>query len=285
MSNDEFYIGWQGKAPKEISKHVIRAIVMIGAACVVVALLLGFNQKKFSSGNFEFGKLTEVTGVFSRTPIPSLKVAGSDDIFKNQPSITIPLIGFGKFGADGVMQELEKIHGASLEGLQLTVKGTLLYNDGKLLMQIDGNDKPLVKAEKPGHVQSSFSGQTDLGELSLKGEIVDPKCYFGVMKPGQGKPHKDCAIRCILGGIPPTLRVVDSEGRANYYLIVGPNGEAMNSAVQAYVAEPVSIKARAVRINDWIVLYTNPTAIEGISRRDFFIDDTSTITCVAINHQ
>lgn len=285
MSNDEFYIGWQGKAPKEISKHVVRAIVMLGAVCVAVALLLGFNQKKFGSGNFEFGKLTEVTGVFSRTPVLSLKVAGSNDIFKNQPSITIPLIGFGKFGADGVIQELEKNQGASLEGMQVTLKGTLLYNDGKLLMQIDGNDKPLVKAQKPEPVQNLSSLETDLGELSLKGEIVDPKCYFGVMKPGQGKPHKDCAIRCILGGIPPTLRVVDNEGRANYYLVVGPNGEALNSAVQEYVAEPVSITAKAVRMNDWIVLYTKPTAIEGISRRDLFMDDKSAITCVAINHQ
>ena len=45
--------------------------------------------------------------------------------------------------------------------------------------------------------------------MDVKGEIVDPKCFFGVMKPGEGKPHKDCAIRCILGGIPPVLKVTD----------------------------------------------------------------------------
>ena len=38
--------------------------------------------------------------------------------------------------------------------------------------------------------------------VTLKGEIIDPKCYLGAMKPGGGKTHKACAMRCIAGGIP-----------------------------------------------------------------------------------
>lgn len=285
MNNEEFYIGWQGKASKRIATHIKRTVVLIGVGLVSIAFVFGINQKKFSKGNFEFGKLTEVTGIFSAKPIPSLLVAGTQDIFNNQPSITIPLIGFGKFGADGVIRELEKKEGKALDGLQLTLKGTLLYNDGKLLMQIDGNDQPLVKATKLENAEKISPAPIEMGEFTLKGEIIDPKCYFGVMKPGQGKPHKDCAIRCILGGIPPTLRVVDKEGNANYYLIVGPNGEPMNKAVQHFVAEPVSIKAKAVRVNDWILLYTNQGSIEEISRRELFFNDTTTIACAAITHQ
>jgi hypothetical protein len=29
--------------------------------------------------------------------------------------------------------------------------------------------------------------------MTLTGEIVDSKCYLGVMNPGQGKVHRDCA--------------------------------------------------------------------------------------------
>ena len=44
-----------------------------------------------------------------------------------------------------------------------------------------------------------------LGEVDLVGEILDSKCWFGAMRPSQGKPHKACASLCIRGGIPPAF--------------------------------------------------------------------------------
>jgi len=32
-----------------------------------------------------------------------------------------------------------------------------------------------------------------MGERTLRGEVIDPKCYIGAMKPGGGKTHKACA--------------------------------------------------------------------------------------------
>jgi len=118
--------------------------------------------------------------------------------------------------------------------------------------------------------------------MKLRGEIVDPKCFFGVMKPGEGKPHKDCAIRCILGGIPPVLHVVDRNGANNYYLIVGANGEMMNKAVQNYVAAPVEILAKAVRYNDWIVLYVSDKNINEISKSALY-QGSDMVACSTCN--
>ena len=39
--------------------------------------------------------------------------------------------------------------------------------------------------------------------MVVEGEIVDSKCHLGVMKPGEGPTHRDCAVRCLLGRIPP----------------------------------------------------------------------------------
>ena len=39
------------------------------------------------------------------------------------------------------------------------------------------------------------------------------------MKPGEGKPHRDLAIRCKLGAISPVLAVKNTKGEANYYLV------------------------------------------------------------------
>ena len=265
MKHDEFFIGWMPKAPEGFSKHVKKALMVLMVIVAFTGILLSLMQRKFGTGNFEFGKLTEVKGIYFNAPVPFLKAINGKDIFGNPSFITIPLIGFGKFGAAGTIDEIQKQKGISLDRKEVTMKGTLLYNDGKLLMQIDANDSFLVSLG--GDAEASLLPVSkDMGDLTLRGEIVDPKCFFGVMKPGEGKPHKDCAIRCILGGIPPVLKVTDEKGNENYYLIAGPNGEKMNEVVKDFVAEPVTINAKVVKYDDWIVLYVRE---KGIARYSY----------------
>jgi hypothetical protein len=138
---------------------------------------------------------------------------------------------------------------------EVTLKGTLLYNDGKTMLQIDRKDNPVVTISATAVPAQLWQHKKQLGVFRIKGEIVDPKCFFGVMKPGEGKPHRDCAIRCILGGMTPMLVVKNDRGEANYYILVGPSGEKMNEAVQDYVARPVEMEARLVLCDDWIIAY------------------------------
>ncbi|HET9825407.1 MAG TPA: hypothetical protein VFP87_08735, partial [Chitinophagaceae bacterium] len=120
------------------------------------------------------------------------------------------------------------------------------------------------------------------GTLKIKGEIIDPKCYFGVMKPGEGKVHRDCAIRCILGGIPPVFHVQNQIGQSNYYLIVGPHGEKMNEAVKDFVAEPIEIEARLIKYDDWVVMYVkDKEAIHRISYLSLSRNDVQVMACAA----
>ncbi len=264
MKLDEFYIGWMPKAPASFSKHVRKVILALVIVTVVLVTILSLGQIKFGTGNFEFGKLTEVKGIYFNTPIPMLKVINGKSIFGKLNYVTVPLIGYGKHGAEGIINESEKEKNISLNQREVTMKGTLLYNDGKLLMQVDSNDHYLISiGDEAG--ASLLPDVKNIGELTLSGEIVDPKCFFGVMKPGHGKPHKDCAIRCISGGIPPVLRVTDDAGNENYYLIVGPNGEKMNEAVKDFVAEPVSLHAKVARYDDWIILYVQQNSLKRYS--------------------
>jgi hypothetical protein len=264
--NNEFYIGWMPKAPASFAKHIKKVLLVLLVVVITVGVLAGLSQKKFSTGNFEFGTLTEIKGIYFNRPVPCIKVVNGKDILGRLSYVTIPLVGFGKTGAQGVISDIEKEKHVSFDQKEISLKGTLLYDDGKLLMQIDGNDKPVVQIGKNADT-SLLPALENLGEMQIKGEIIDPKCYFGVMKPGQGKPHKDCATRCILGGIAPVLRVTNDEGATNYYLIVGAHGERMNEAVKDFVAEPVTLHARAVRYDDWIVLYVN--AVNGIERYSY----------------
>ncbi len=274
MNNSEFYIGWMAKAPASFTKTVKKVLLILFPAALIIGYLLSTTQKKFSTANFEFGKTTEVKGIYYNNPVPMLKV-----IDKNNLSIALLLVGYGKHGAETAIRELEKEKGVSLNGKEVTLKGTLIYNDGKTLLQIDKNDNPIVNIGAESSVQLE---QKDLGNQIIRGEIIDPKCYFGVMKPGEGKVHRDCAIRCILGGIPPVLHVQNEKGESNYYIIVGPNGEKMNEAVQDIVAEPVSMEARVVQQGDWIILYTGIESIKRISYAQLQNPDARVIAC-AVN--
>jgi hypothetical protein len=253
MDNSEFYIGWQPEAPQSFAKHIYKALIVLGAVVIAAAMVLSLQQKKFSTANFEFGQLTEVKGIYQKYPVPSLKVITKQDAFGNLSYITLPLVGYGKFGAEGIIAELEKESNTSFDKKEVTFRGTLIYNDGKTLLQIDKHDHPMINAAVAG--QQLKPVVKELGAVTLTGEIIDPKCYFGVMKPGHDKPHRDCAIRCMAGGISPVFYVRNEKGEADYYLIVGPDGEKINHRLKDFVAEPVLLKARAVQYDDWVILY------------------------------
>ncbi len=278
---DEFYIGWVGKTPPTFAALTKRFVLVLLPVIILLGVLLAVSQKKFGTGNFEFGTLTEVRGIYFDKPVPNLRVVTGFGLEGNNSFVTIPLIGYGKFGADGAISDIEKAKHAVLNGKWITLKGTLLYNDGKALMQVDIGDNPITNiADVTPHPMTVDSEQ--LGSITVKGEIIDPKCYFGVMKPGEGKPHEDCAIRCILGGMPPMLHVVDGSGRINYYFIVGHDGGKINNSIKNYIAGPVAITGKAIQYGDWVVLYTDgPQSITAISKSALWQPKGSIMACAA----
>ena len=106
-----------------------------------------------------------------------------------------------------------------------------------------------------------------LGTVTLTGEIVDSKCYLGVMNPGQGKVHRDCAARCLSGGIPPIF--ITTDGREQF-LLVGLDGRALGrDALREFVAESITIQGRVLARGDSQLLEIDPrsSADEYDSRR------------------
>ncbi|HEX2608064.1 MAG TPA: hypothetical protein VHK91_11825 [Flavisolibacter sp.] len=246
MKEDHFYIGWQDKAPMPYKRFVKGIVIGWIILAAILGSVLPARQRTFSKATFEYGKLTQLTGIYFSLPVPHLLVN------RQQGSVMIPLVGYGKHGAAGIMSELEQQAKISLNARELTLKGTLIYGDGKTLMQVDGNDQPLVAVSKLGIMEQE--AEKALGPLTVNGEVVDPKCYFGVMKPGEGKAHKDCAIRCILGGIPPVYSLTDERGLKSYLLLVNANGEPVNEQVRDLVGIPSTLSGQAYRYADWTLL-------------------------------
>jgi hypothetical protein len=275
--SDTFYIGWMPRAPKPLAKYIRWIAIGLAVLVVMTSALLALRQKKFSTASFEFGQLTEVHGIYQQFPVPSIKVMTAQDAFGHTTYITMPLVGYGKFGAEGTISQLEKERKTSLDNREVTFKGTLLYSDGKTLLQVDSHDDPLINI---GALSKNGLAHEikELGTVQLTGEVLDPKCYFGVMKPGHGKPHRDCAIRCIEGGMSPVFYVRNEAGEANYYLILDANGEKMNEDLKDHISEPISLQARAVQFDDWVILYVDgKDKIKRTGGLSWFKDET--ISC------
>jgi len=162
------------------------------------------------------------------------------------------LVATGKFGAAELVE--------GFDGEQVRLLGTLIYRDDRTMIEVaDGSIAVLDETDPEWRRVFRPPLPTGEGRHTLVGEIVEAKCFLGVMKPGNLKPHRACAVRCISGGIQPVLVVRDAEGLATYYLLVSATGEPVNDAVLDMVAEPVEITGKIVRYADTLVLAADPS--------------------------
>ncbi len=244
--NDDFFIGWLPSAPKAYAGRSRLFVWVLALALPLLALLIVVGQRGFSPAVFEYGELTELEGVLRLQPAPMLQLDAGTSLL---------LVGAGKHAADAFLEKMEAGLGSNLDGKKAKLKGYLIYYDGKGLFEL--SEDSVVEIVGPDMKYAPAAVET-LGELSLCGEIVDPKCFFGVMKPGEGKPHRSCAVRCIAGGIPPVLKVEGEHGESNYYLLKGPQGQAINAQVLDYVADAVKVKGQLELQGDWYVLKLDP---------------------------
>lgn len=257
--DSEFYIGWQASAPPATARAVRSFVIGLCLFVPLLAAAIVFYQNGFSNGVFEYGKTTELKGVFTRKPFPFLRVANGTDPSGNTVFQKILLVGTGKFGF--VIDSINVKDGAFVN-----VSGFLIYNDGKTAMQVKSM-APISAESTPGGDAAPNRGSTiTASAITLQGEITDPKCLLGVMNPGQGKPHRDCAVRCISGGLPPLLKVANADGDTEYYLLADPDGNPVNNRILDFVGDAVALCGRLEQQSDWWVLYADPNTIKRINK-------------------
>ena len=186
-----------------------------------------------------------------------LRVEVAKGDFKN-----VVLLGFGKFSANPYLKKVQE-ETPNLNGKKLTIEGNLIYYNGKTLMQITDEEKVSLVDNS---VTPFPSGQ-EITQMVFQGEIIDPKCYFGVMKPGKGKIHRSCAVRCISGGIPPVFATTDGNNVAKYFLLTDVNGNPINQEVLPFVGQPANIAGMVEKLgDDWFVIKTDINQIELLNK-------------------
>ena len=241
--NEEFYIGWLPLMPSRLAAFVRRVTIALLLTAALTAVMLVFGQHRFPAAFFEFGRERQFEGTLSLQPYPAL-------ISSQQTRYT--LVGAGKHGA-----------GQALTGFdqqQVSLRGTLIYRDGLTMIEVTPGSVVAIKAA-PTAIPPAVE---DFGTQTLTGEIVDSKCWAGVMNPGNTKVHRECAVRCISGGIPPMLVMHDAAGRTAALLLVSASGQPVNQDVLDFVAEPVTITGQVIKEGSQLFLRADPQTIRRV---------------------
>ena len=240
---NDFYVGYLPKQPTALARFVRRVAVVLGLLAVGVALLLVRGQGPFASSAFEFGKVRGFKGVIATQPYPMLLVPRSGQTGQQEPYSRYLLVAPGKHGADDLV--------AAFEGKPVRLQGQLIYRDGRTMVEIE-----------PGSITASGAGTkapdatVDLAAVTMTGEIVDSKCYLGVMNPGSGKVHRDCAARCLSGGIPPIF--ITAGGREQFLLVGMDGGALQRDSLREFIGEPITIQGRLLQDRGEQLLMVDP---------------------------
>ncbi len=248
--NDEFYIGWEDKAPSAIGRIVRNNVVVLLLLVLALAVLLALAQRTIGVSVFEWGNVKSFSGLLKGQPCPHLLVPRPNAKEGQTAFSSYYLVKPFKFGIDpGLVSRLD--------GKAVTLKGTLIYRAGQTMIEV-ADDSLMESVDSTIWPSSTSTSSVSLGQQTLIGEIVDSKCYLGVMNPGALLPHRACAIRCISGGIPPVLLVRQTTGAALYFLLVSPDGKPVNKQVLDLVAEPVQITGEVERQGELLILRADP---------------------------
>lgn len=241
---DEFYVGYLPHAPLNVAAHMRKFIIAALAFGALTAWLFIINQKSFAFSVFEFLQPRAFEGVISAEPYPTLLVTRPGKS-GNLPSFSrYLLVAEGKHGAQ---QEI-----ANYDGQRVKLQGTLIFRDDQTMLELAPNSiAPIAEAPSSNTAQA-------LGAFTLTGEIVDSKCFLGVMNPGERKTHQACAVRCIAGGIPPILATRNEAGEIAYLLLVAHDGRAVNQDVLTLVAQPIAITGEVWQYDNLLTLRADP---------------------------
>ena len=242
--SDDFYVGYEPRMPKVLGYFVGTLVATLLLGVVALAVFVPALHREAASARSDFRDIREFDGIIVADPVPHLALPRpNDDGFSRYL-----LVGRGKSGP--------KIDLAALDRQYARVRGSLIYRGAQTLISVKSAE-PL--SEPTSTLVQDALQREEIGTRTLQGEIIDSKCYFGTMRPGETKVHRGCAVRCISGGVPPMLLVRDENGNGLSFLLVDTDGSAVNDRVLDIVAEPVEITGEVERLGDVWVLKADPT--------------------------
>lgn len=245
MSNKEreFFVGYfpMPQGLLRFNKMLVVVLLLLAAGG---AYWVASSQKSAGQGQWLLEGAVTIPGTISNAPYPVLHT--TDD---NPRSIMLVMQG----------KQSAKAFSEQWQGKHVEVTGFSIERGGWSLMEVPTATNIAASA---GQSEPVNSANESLGRVELQGEIVDSKCFMGVMKPGAGKVHRACAAMCIAGGIPPVMIVEQDNGERFGYVIVDQQGKPAGEIVKADIAVPVAVSGTLEKRGDLTYLYLEPNGIQ-----------------------
>jgi hypothetical protein len=233
--SSDFFVGYQ-PTPRRLTQFLQAVVVGAVFGVSVLSALLSVAQRDPGPGRWDDDQMVTVEGNLRETPYPNIDADGP-----------LLLVGQGKRGAG------ERTKG--LDGMTVRLRGSRLQRDGLRLLELAEDDDAV---EVLGHGRTDVPEHAPRSPVTVRGELVDPKCFCGAMKPGDGKTHKGCAALCLRGGIPPVLVTRDGAGKARYYVLADASGGRLKGDELARV---VSFAGDLVELNGTVVGAAEPLTL------------------------
>lgn len=249
MSEDEFFIGWAETPDKDRRFFMMAGLGLITATGATAGGLAAF-QRSGGRGLWTAGDIREWRGVVTAEPYGMLYTT---DIDGTQRTALL-----GCQGKCGVKARI-----GALAGKPVIVRGSLIQRGAHAMIAvIDGIN--WIEEDIQGN-PSLYAAPTSshLKAVTLRGQILDTKCWFGAMKPAAGKVHKACASLCIRGGIPPGFYAQDMH-KQKALMILTDQGDSFGADILEYVADPVEITGTLRQQGDVVFYDTSATQIKRI---------------------
>lgn len=229
--NEEFYVGYQPRAPRGLGRLMKRCAAGLLVLAGATGILLTMAQGKFDAGEFAYLDYQARSGPMRLRPYPRL-----GDYW---------LTGQGKHGADEAALRAA--------GETAALRGALIANEVERMLEVEEGS-----VHGAGAMVGVAPRDEVLGKMQLTGEIVDTKCFLGVMKPGRGKVHRACASRCLSGGIPAGLLVMDADGGSRVLMLAGEDGRPLSREVAHLAGERIAAEGVLVRSGASFIFRTEP---------------------------
>lgn len=239
-NNKDFFIGWADIPSRHRRNMLLAGLGIIGSGTALSYGLAGA-QTTLGTGKWDQGTIKTFKGVVFADPYPLLRSFDIDG--------TIRTALLGCMGKCGVRAKLN-----GLAGQAVTLKGSLITNGDNFMIAVsEGQDWISPADDLPDEkrlILERFQRHSIASDITLKGEILDTKCWFGAMKPGYGKTHKACASLCIRSGLPPAFFVKDQTGTIRAPLLLDADLNPHSEQLLPLVADPVRAKGELGFLGD-----------------------------------
>ena len=267
-ANDKhFFIGWESANLGIQSRFALNiAITMMGIA-LLIGVVFTINQQKITPYKIDYSQIKQMKGWLTKEPVPMLTIITGKDETGNPVFNSILLVDALKKGADNTISSYLKNNknsyveitgylssnplscgtdsGSCKDRCSQCLTGTLTTP----LMEIENGIFSIKQKQPPAGIKAQTKLLTGK-DFTITGEIIDPKCYFGAMNPGYGKPHLSCAVRCISGGIMPVLKYTEN-GKEQFAVLLSATGKPVNKQVLSVIGLPVKITGKLSSMNNW----------------------------------